>query len=521
VKAVPFLRPGGVAALCALALAGWAAAEAAPGEDLVRTGQRLYREGRGASGKPVAAVVQGDVPVTGAQVTCQSCHGRSGFGTIESGRIPPSIAAPQLFAADRQRRRPAYDGATLARAAREGIDSAGRPLDPLMPRYRLGDRDLAALEAYLRQLGTAESPGLGPQTMLLATVFAGDVPAEVERAVLDVIEAYIADRNRSEPRRLRGGHAPADPKEALRLWKLDVWRLGGPPERWRAQLEARYREHPPFALVGGMASGSWQPIHEFCEAEQMPCLLPDTDLPPPDDGSFYSLYFSRGLRMEAEVMAAVLAEGGLGKDVVAVAEGGPASVSRVAAASFTQEVERRGGRVRTLDAAAARAEEFGAGVSAIVLWVKAESVRRLAGDLANGAAPIFLSSTLLDSRWDSVPETLRARARVIHLTALPGEHDSALERFRTWARARKVRIREERHQALAYFACLTLGEGYGHMSRVISRDYLMDLLQHSPNLTAYLPLYLRGGITPGQRVLSHGGWVIDLSGRRKPAWVVP
>lgn len=398
-----------------------------------------------------------------------------------------------------------------------------------MPRFRLGDEDVAALAAYLRQLGAAPSPGVGPDSLRLATLVAGDVSTDVEQAVLDVLEAFVAARNRSGPQRLRGGHAPGQPKETFRRWSLDVWRLGGPPETWRAQLETRHRELPAFALVGGVASGTWQPIHDFCEAEQMPCLLPDADLPPADDGGFYSFYFSRGLRLEAEIIAATLAADGLHANVIGVVEEGRNSPSGEAAAALARALERRGGRMRTLaarresGAGATLARAAGDETSAIVLWLKADAVRRLAADLGVGseAPPLFLSSTLLDARWDDLPAAVRKRARVAHLTALPGEPDRSLARFRAWAGARGIRIREERHQALAYFACLALAEGTKHMGRFMLRDYFVDLLDHASSLTAYLPLYLRAGLTPGQRVLSRGSYVVDLSGRVEPIWLVP
>jgi hypothetical protein len=85
----------------------------------------------------------------------------------------------------------------------------------------------------------------------------------------------------------------------------------------------------------------------------------------------------------------------------------------------------------------------------------------------------------------------------------------------------RVTLRDERHQALAYYTCFAFAEGVKHSGLYLSRDYLLDLLNHASTLTAYLPLYTRGGITPGQRVLSRGGYLIDLSGRTKPTWVVP
>ena len=291
------------------------------------------------------------------------------------------------------------------------------------------------------------------------------------------------------------------------------------------RLETLYRKHPVFALVGGVASGNWQPIHDFCETEQMPCLLPDTDLPPAEDGSFYSLYFSRGLRLEAEIIASALAADGLTARVVAVVDGERGSPSVEAAAALAQALARHGGQMRTLDMRRASGLDAtpGDGADAVVLWLDATELRRLAEDPAfsSGEAPVFLSSTLLGASWDAVPAALRTRAQVVHLSALPGEPDPSLQRFRAWARARGVAIREERHQALAYFACLAFSDSAKHMGLFISRDYLMDLLNHASTLTAYLPLYLRAGITPGQRVLSRGGYLVDLSGRREPAWLVP
>ena len=94
-------------------------------------------------------------------------------------------------------------------------------------------------------------------------------------------------------------------------------------------------------------------------------------------------------------------------------------------------------------------------------------------------------------------------------------------RFRAWARVQKVKLVDVEQQALAYFACMAFAEGVKHTGLYLSRDYVLDLLNHSSKLTAYLPLYTRGGLTPWQRVLSRGGYVVDLSGHTPPAWVVP
>jgi mono/diheme cytochrome c family protein len=516
------LRIGALAALLALACLKGVAAPAQPSAELLAAGERLYREGRLASGDAVTALVQGDVPLRGTQVTCRNCHGRSGMGVIEGDSIAAAIAGPLLFAPDAQRGRPAYSEATLARALRDGIDPLGRPINPLMPRYLLGDLDIEALAAYLRKLGTVPSPGVGPDHLHLATVIAGDVDSAVEAAVLDVLERFVTDKNQSGPQRLRGGHFPKQWKETYREWSLDVWRLAGPPEGWRAQLEARYQRRPPFALVGGLASRSWQPIHDFCDSVRMPCLLPDIELPPEGDLGFYSLYFSRGLRQEAGIIAARLAGEGRHANVVSVVDGDRHSYGREAAAALAQALERRGGRMETLDAGDTRAiASRAASGSPLVLWLNGDAVRGVATKLGSTVPPLWLSSTMLEGRWDDLPAAVRAHAQVVHLTALAGEPDPALQRFRIWAQRRGLRIREARHQALAYFAGLTLSDGVKHTQQYVVRDYVMDMLEHASTLSIYLPLYRRAEFTPGQRILSRGGYVVDLSGQAAPVWLLP
>lgn len=522
-----FPRPLSCTALLATVLAGAAVAGERAGEDLVAAGSRLYRDGLAVSGDTVSAVVFGDVPVLGTQVTCESCHGRSGMGVIESGQIAAAIAGPMLFAPDPTRPRPAYSEETLARALREGIDPAGRPIDPLMPRYRLDDRDVAALAAYLRQLGATPSPGLGPTSVRVATPVAGNVAADEQQAMLDVIEAYIAEINRSSPRRLRGGRTREQRKETYRQWTHEVWRLGGAPETWRAQLEKRYREQPVFALVSGLAAGSWQPIHDFCEAEQVVCLLPNVDLAPEEDGAFYSLYFSRGLGLEARIIASQLLASDRGGDVLQLVAGGAAGPAG-AAERLARALERGGGHARLSvvddgpDAGAALTRAITGPASAVVVWLPRETVRRLApGEKAELSPPLYFSSTLLQEDWDAVPVWLRDRSELVHLFRLPDEPDSAMMRFRAWETTRGVARRHERLQAQTFFALMAAADGVIHTGFYPSREYVMDMLEHASNLAAYLARYPRPGFGPGQRVLTRGGYLVDLSGRRRPSWIVP
>lgn len=56
-------------------------------------------------------------------------------------------------------------------------------------------------------------------------------------------------------------------------------------------------------MIGGIGEGTWQPIHDFCKAHEVPCLFPTTDMPVTSETDFYNFYFSRGLALQAEALA--------------------------------------------------------------------------------------------------------------------------------------------------------------------------------------------------------------------------
>ena len=137
----------------------------------VARGERLYREGVGANGEPVPAIVQGDLRVLSTSMPCLNCHRRSGWGSSEGSLTVPSVTGATIFnpvtLGNRQMgvrttgagTRPGYDDRTLARAIRYGIDAAGRPLAPTMPRYALGEADQRALASVLAHTVRDTTPG--------------------------------------------------------------------------------------------------------------------------------------------------------------------------------------------------------------------------------------------------------------------------------------------------------------------------------------------------------------------------
>lgn len=120
-------------------------------------GESIYYTLTTAEGEPVIAQIR-NMGRFHRNISCSSCHGTQGQGGyVEMGReskVAPAIDWETLSkdVGGDEMLRPAYTESTLGRAITQGIDSAGRILDYLMPRFQLADQDLADLIDFLKTL---------------------------------------------------------------------------------------------------------------------------------------------------------------------------------------------------------------------------------------------------------------------------------------------------------------------------------------------------------------------------------
>ncbi len=301
-----------IAALVLSALVGTSALCADP------EGEGIYRRGMSTSGVALRGERQPGLYVEGATAACVNCHRRSGLGMKEGHLTIPPVAGKYLFHpragnvddldlmfvpgmhADRD----PYTDATLSKAIREGVGADGKPLDVLMPRFQLDDPQMAALISYLKGLSAGPSPGATESTLHFATVLTPDSDPAVRQGVLDVLNKFFDDKNhytRAESPRLRSSKRMMF--KVNRHWQLHVWQLSGAPETWEAQLRTQLAAQPVFAVISGLGGRNWAPVHHFCESEELPCLFPNVDLPVDDVHPFDTLYFSKGVLLEAELIA--------------------------------------------------------------------------------------------------------------------------------------------------------------------------------------------------------------------------
>ncbi len=532
--------------LCLLTVLGYGVLNSspAPAASPISAGEAIFRRGVLPSGQPLHAQRQPDLQIAGAGAACANCHRRSGLGELE-GRISiPPISGAYLFhprARDgddfdlpfvdsiRPDREP-YTEQTLASAIRDGVDASGRPLNYLMPHFDLSDSDMKALIAYLRELSPARVPGVSPTVLDFATIITPDADPARSGAMLDVLQHFFADKNafsRAESSRLQSSHRMMF--KANRRWQLHVWQLQGPPESWQRQLEEDLARQPVYAVISGMGGRTWAPVHRFCERAALPCLFPNVDLPVVAEGDFYSLYFSKGVLLEAGLIGDRLAalRGRRLIQVFRADDIGVQAAAAVAAAKSTglQQVDR------VLPAHAVPADLKASlrdtrADDVVVLWLRPQDLAALAGVPAP-SKHVFMSGIMGGLDHSPLPAAWRAVTEMSYPFDLPERRRVRMDYPLGWFHIRQIPLVDERVQTDTYLACGLLAETLSHMADSFIRDYLVErvegMLEHRI-LTAYYP---RLALAPNQRFASKGGYLVrfaDNSGSRVVPdgdWVAP
>jgi hypothetical protein len=528
-------------------------------------GRRIYREGILPSGKPVRAIMQGDVAVAGTQLPCTSCHRRSGYGSSEGAAFVPPIAGSFLFGSRELRRtdlfrklfqevqptrfrarvrdprvRPVYTDESLTTALRNGRDPSGREFDPLMPRFELSDEDASHLVAYLRALSADSAPGVTRSAIHFATIVTDTVEPEKRSAVLKVMDSYFGRKNAETKGLLqRPGHAAfydADSYGDLREWVLHVWKLKGPEATWPHQLAAYYRKQPVFAVLGGIGEGSWRPIHDFCEHQALPCIFPNTSLPVVSPSGAYTIYLSGGFAVEAQVLARHLTEqfGNIGgtRVVQVYRDAGSAHVLADAlrrslrAQGVINLRERVVHNTRELSPAFWKKLIEDGRPSTLVLWLgEADLAALKASEVsADGVRQIYLSYSLFKAALPPLPESFSDKTFLTYPFTLPEDQTPHAYRARAWLRSRGIVRDHERLQLNTYFMLAVADHSLMNLAGNFSRDYFVENVEHETEGTPNPGVFPRLSLGPGQRFASKGSYIVKVSnGKIESAsrWIIP
>jgi mono/diheme cytochrome c family protein len=547
-----------LAGACLLAgLAPPGPATAAPADSV---GRSIYLRGVLGSGAPLEGTREaGGVVTTGADGACVNCHQRSGLGSVEGRLSIPPITAEYLFhsgAHDASEpvlpyveslhgNRDPYTDATLARAIRAGLDSQGRPLSYLMPRYALSDEDMAPLIAYLKALSVRHVPGVNDTVLHFATIVTPDADPQKRRGMLDVLEQYFVQKNlfplKPSPRMLTSGRTQYSKSMymANRHWQLHVWDLTGPAASWRAQLDKHLAAEPVYAVLSGLAGSNWAPVHEFCEQNAIPCLFPNVEVPVIAERDFYPMYFSKGVLLEAQLIARTI----LGPDDHPAA-GAVEQVYRAgdsgepAARALTAQLKAHGltvhsrvlaagalghGVTAALRSAALRKDARG---RALVLWLRPADIAAL-GDVPAGAATVYLSGLMGGLEKSPLPAGWREHTLMTYPFDLPDRRGVRLDYPLGWFSFRHIPLVAEQVQTDTYLACSLLADVLNHTADNFVRPYLIEQLQDRLEHRLITGYYPHLTLASNQRFASKGGYVVrfrDPGGTALIAesdWIVP
>jgi ABC-type branched-subunit amino acid transport system substrate-binding protein len=484
--------------------------------------------GTGAQGSEVSA----------AMLPCAGCHGRDGRGRPEGGVAPSDLtwdvlSRPYGVSRREGRSHPPYDVRTLKRAITLGVDAGGNPLQASMPRYRLDQRQAAALVAYIQTLGKEIDPGVTPGNLRLGVLLPPPPEDAAVRRALDAMAARVAG----------AGAGSGSFSGGLYGRRLELRYLAAPaPGAWagdagadlRAAVERFVAAEQPFALVASNVAGGEAALAELTADLDLPIVGALT--PAPRSGpplAHFVFYLQPGLAEQARALVESVADGvgGVARHPGLLVAAGQAATLGAAAAD---ELARTGlaGWSATYgtadrDLAARIVAARDAGVDALIFLGAEDDAR----DFLAGAATldwhprVYLLAALAAGAVLDAPPAFAGRlflAAPSLPTDLTASGEDLLRQAGLAAPAEAAAPRATVYERQAVAAFEVLVEALTRCGRDLSRDRLVAALEGlhgfdtglTPRLTfgperhlgalgAYIVAYdpSRGGLAPA------GGWV--------------
>ena len=275
-------------------------------------------------------------------------------------------------------------------------------------------------------------------------------------------------------------------------------------------------------------------MHRFCESESIPCLLPNVDLPVVAEQDFYPLYYSKGVLLEAALIAKALQglpPNGRPRQVVQIyrqEDIGAAAAATLQASGaaaglqFTNRPLRPGASDAALMEALGHAEPD----AALVLWLRAADLELIRGAPREGER-VFVSGIMGGLENAPVPKAWRDATLMTYPYELPTQRLGLLDYPLGWLRFYKIPIIDERVQVDTYVTCSVLVEAFKAMHHELVRDYLVERFEATLEHTLILGFYSHLGLAPGQRFASKGGYLVRFTEPTGPQlaattdWIIP
>jgi hypothetical protein len=271
----------------------------------------------------------------------------------------------------------------------------------------------------------------------------------------------------------------------------------------------------------------------------LPCLLPNVELPVVMEGDFYPVYFSRGVLLEADLMASRLADPSASNNdrpparrLVQIYRRG--DIGEPAARALGTAAAAAGFKLenRPLRSEPPQRSELASALDgltpddALVLWLRP-------GDLAAlPPQPPALASTLVSGTLGGLenaplPTAWRTQVRMTYPLDLPEARKVRMNFPLGWFKIKQIPVVAERVQTDTYVACGILAETLNEMLDSFVRDYLVERVEVMLGHRMVNGYYPRLSLAPGQRFASKGGYVVRFADQTGAAlvadgdWTVP
>jgi len=258
-----------------------------------KRGKAFYLRGESASGQEITALM-GEIDVPATTLTCAGCHGARGEGKTEGGVTAGTLTwsyltKPYGHNDDGGRKHPAFSEASFTRMLTSGLDPAANKLAVAMPTYRMPQKDMADLIAYLKRIETDTDPGVSETNIVIGTLLPEKAALTgLAQSMGDVLQAYFAELNS------RGG---------IYNRKIELRVMYGDATSTAANMKHLIDDEQVFAIVSGLTAGAEEDVATLSKDREVPFIGPSTLLP--QRGlplNRYVFYLLPGLKEQARTL---------------------------------------------------------------------------------------------------------------------------------------------------------------------------------------------------------------------------
>lgn len=228
-------------------------------------GLEIYLRGESATSDSGinAHIASSNVTLPASLMPCVSCHGHDGKGIPEGGVTPADIrwktlTKPYGVSQADGYQIPPYDRRSLVKAIGLGLNSAGGPLDDIMPRYQMNHGDMQDLLAYLTGLGDYRIIGSDANHLTIGVILP---PHKAQATALqEILDAYFRDINNN------GG---------IFQRKINLRYLTAPAQRTTqtlSQFKRALKDSEVFAFVASHIDGFEDVLVEYSKTRSVPII---------------------------------------------------------------------------------------------------------------------------------------------------------------------------------------------------------------------------------------------------------